>query len=122
MAARSLRMTEEQKTTEPLFSKFKTRGKELHGLERYYFPSAQGQEEKHLRAQILGCCVPATSLCVGANKMPEDINVTCYEYSDFKSGSETWPRKNYEWHHSDFVVLAYYYVTDLYDKLWEGCL
>ena len=120
MVARSLRLTSEQKITEPLFSKFKTRGKELHNLERYYFPAAQEQEEKHLRAQILGCCIPATSLCVGANEMPKNTAIKSYEYSGFKSGSMTWPRKGDEWHHSDFVVVAYYYITLLYDKLQEG--
>ena len=120
MVARSLRMTESQKITEPLFSKFKTERERLHGLQLYSL--VQGSEEKHLRAQILGCCIPATSLCVGANKMPQGIVAADHEYTDFKSGSDAWPRDNDEWHHSDFVVVAYYYITRLYDKLQEGSL
>lgn len=120
MVRRSSRITEEQMTTEPLFAKFETRGKELHDLARYYFPDAQEGEEKHLRAQILGCCIPATSLCIGANKMDKNLKVTSYEYTDFRTGSRAWPRDNFEWHHSDFVVVAYYYITRLYDKLQEG--
>ena len=120
MVLRSLRMTPEEKITEPLFAKFKTRQKELHGLGRYYFPEAQEIEEKHLRARILGCCIPATSLCVGANEMPKSTHITSHEYSNFMSGSGDWPRDKHEWHHSDFVVVAYYYITRLYDKLQEG--
>ena len=120
---RPLDMTEDQKITEPVFAKFKTRGKELHGLDRYYFPAAQKAEEKRLRAKMLGCCIPATSLCVGANKMPDELDITSHEYTNFMTGSGEWPRQNdkiKEWYHSDFVVVAYYYVTRLYDNLQKG--
>ena len=113
-------MREDQKITEPVFAKFKTRGKEMHGLDRYYFPAAQESEEKRLRAKMLGCCIPATSLCVGANEMPKELDITSHEYTNFMSGGGKWPRKGEEWHHSDFVIVAYYYVTRLYDNLQKG--
>lgn len=122
LSLRAGRLTEEQKTTEPLFKKFVTRGRELHSLEKYCFPKAQNLEEKRLRAQILGHAIPATSLCAGANKMPMDTGVKSYEYSLFKSPTNGWPRGDGSWCHSDFVVVAYYYIYKLFDALQEGLL
>ena len=48
----------------------------------------------------------------------EVIGVESQEYSDFKAAP--WAREDGEWHHSDFIVVAYYYVTKLFDELVLG--
>ena len=90
----------------------------MHGLTEYEFPKAQAEEEKHLRGKFLASDIPATSLAVGATKMPSDTGVESQEYSDFKA--DPWAREDGEWHHSDFIVVAYYYVTKLFDELVLG--
>ena len=128
-------LTREQAITHPLFTPFGIHDEEMHSLDPYDGSDENGQHgglsgREWLRARFLSDAIPATSRAAGANafdtRMPIiNVRMDAVGNAGCMSNEHCWPRirqkrtgnvVTYQWHHSDFKQLAYFFVHKLFDK------
>ena len=129
-------LTREQAITHPLFTPFGIHDEEMHSLDPYDGSDENGQHgglsgKEWLRARFLSDAIPATSRAAGANAFDTRISITNVQMDvaissgGCMSNMDKWPRirqkrtgnvVTYQWHHSDFKQLAYFFVHTLFDK------
>jgi hypothetical protein len=107
----------------------------MHSLDPYDGSDENGQHgglsgKDWLRARFLADAIPATSRAAEANAFDDGILAGNIQMdSDGRNGCmsnvDKWPRirqkrtgnvVTYQWHHSDFKQLAYFFVHKLFEK------
>ncbi len=71
-----------------------------------------------IRARILADGIPAMSFAAGANPLGSDAASGNLDYAMFKS--DTWPRKDGQWLHSDIKKVAFMFNWKFFKRLVEG--
>jgi hypothetical protein len=74
--------------------------------------------DANLRAKMLGDAIPAESFAAGANETGGVEN----NYNMQIDTPNGWPRKDFEWLHSDLKDVSYFYVHKLFIYLLQGGL